>query len=182
MTKDDLDPLYREMVLRAFKGMRTIQPVDTHYPTEGSPEERYANGDRQALLCEAYLAGLEGRVLAPWATAALEKILFKVADADLVSWEVAFGPLVSRRTVKKGKVEAGAYKKSIQKLKTKTIPAWREVRKRNARHKKRGDGFGIGLRLYEDVAFDLGLSEREVKTSYETVQAFVEEHCPQYLE
>jgi hypothetical protein len=181
MTKDENDPLYREIVLRAFRGQKTIQPVDTHYPTEEPPQERYGGGDRQALLCEAYLAGLEGRVLPPWATAALEKIMFKIADADLVSWEVAFGPLVSRRTAKKGEIEAGAYKKSIQKLKAKTIPAWRRVRELNARHTKRGDGLGIGHRLYNQVALDLGLSEREVKDSYELVQAFVKEHCPEYL-
>jgi hypothetical protein len=179
----DYDPLYREIVLRAFKGLPTIQPVDEHYPTKGPPQERYrdGSGDRQALLCEALLAGLEGRKLPPWAIAALEKIMFKIADADLVSWEVAFGPLVSRRTTKKGKVESGAYKKSIQKLRTKTIPAWRRVRELNARHKKRGDGFGIGHHLYNQVALDLGLSEREVKDSYEQVQAFVTKHCREYL-
>jgi hypothetical protein len=141
------DPLYREMVLRAFRGLPTIQPVDLHHPSEGAPKERFDGGDRQALLCEVYLAGLEERVLPQWATAALDKIMFKIADADLASWDVAFGPLVSRRTTKKGKVESGAYKRSIQKLKTKTIPAWRRVRELNARHKKRDDGFGIGHRL-----------------------------------
>jgi hypothetical protein len=39
----------------------------------------------------------------------------------------------------------------------------------------------LAIAFNNEVALDLGLSEREVKDSYELVQAFVKKHCPEYL-
>jgi hypothetical protein len=155
------DPLYLEIVRRVARGEWTPHRVDERYPTRGAPEVRYRggarDGDKQALLWEAYLAADENRPLQPWAADAIRKLMLGVFGGRVEDWNKEFGTPLAKKSLKKGAKSKGVYARTQQRRADTMVPLWRYGRELIANGRKVDDDFynelgeKFGIKSADDV-------------------------------
>jgi hypothetical protein len=159
------------IVRRVARGEWTPHRVDKRYPTRGDPEVRYRggapDGDKQALLWEAYLAAEENRPLQPWAADAIRKLMLRVFAARVEDWNEEFGtPLAKKKKGAKGK---GVHASTQQKQADSMVPLWRYGRELRAK------GRSVDHDFYSDLGEKFGIkSADDVRKHYwQPMQRFV---------
>jgi hypothetical protein len=177
MSEPEDDPLYLEIIKRVARGKPTPWRLDERFPTLGSPEERFGNEDKQALLWEIYLAAEAGMPIPPWAATEFQQIMHRLFRGALPDWEAAFGTTLAKKNKKKGAdSKPGVYSGTMQKMARVMVPLWRYAQE------LRGKGWSVNDEFYEELGRKFDLSAEEArKEFYQPMQQFVTQHCPQYL-
>jgi hypothetical protein len=144
-----IDSRLRKAILDAARGNDSPWPVDKHYPHRGGLEQRFADGDDQAMLWAIALAAEDGTEIPPWATAALMEKLLEVAVAAK-NWDGVFGPPRAKR----GGDAPGANEGKIQHRAEYMFKCFDAVQERSAA------GDSIDPALFESVGTKLGVGAR----------------------